>query len=151
METISFSILIQADPKTVWNNMLEDKTYRIWTEAFHKGSYFEGSWNKGSEIRFLGPDENGSVSGMFSRIYDNVPYQLISIEHLGMIVDGAVDTESEEVKKWTPAFENYRFREHGTGKTELIVEMQTAEEYKGMFEDMWPKALKALKDLCEAR
>ncbi|MBW0433698.1 hypothetical protein DLM76_09765 [Leptospira yasudae] len=151
METISFSTLIHADVKTVWNKMLEDKTYRIWTEAFHAGSYYEGSWDKGSIIRFLGPDENGGLGGMYSRIKENIAHQFISIEHLGMISNGVVDTESEEVKKWTPAFENYTFKEQGPGKTELIVEMQVAEEYKPMFEDMWPKALKALKDLCEAR
>ncbi|PKA02967.1 hypothetical protein CH375_19800, partial [Leptospira ellisii] len=83
METIHFSTLIQADPKTVWDKMLEDKTYRIWAEPFHAGSCYEGSWNKGSEIRFVAPDENGVVSGMFSRIHDNVPHQFVSIEHLG--------------------------------------------------------------------
>ncbi|ULH29688.1 hypothetical protein FH581_007500 [Leptospira weilii] len=151
METISFSTLIHADAKTVWNKMLEDNTYRIWTEAFHTGSYFEGSWEKGSIIRFVGADDNGNLQGMYSRIKENIEHKFISIEHLGMIVNGVVDTESEEVKKWTPAFENYTFKEQDAGKTELMVEMQIVEEYKAMFEDMWPKALKALKDLCESR
>ncbi|TGK19646.1 hypothetical protein [Leptospira stimsonii] len=150
METLTFTILIQADVKTVWHKMLDDKSYRIWTEAFHTGSFYEGSWKKGSFIRFLGPDENGGLGGMYSRIKENITNQYISIEHLGMVSNGVVDTESEAVKKWTPSFENYTFKEQGPGKTELIIEMQTIEEYKSMFEDMWPKALKALKDLSEA-
>lgn len=150
METLTFTILIHADVKTVWHKMLDDKSYRIWTEAFHTGSFYEGSWKKGSFIRFLGPDENGGLGGMYSRIKENITNQYISIEHLGMVSNGVVDTESEAVKKWTPSFENYTFKEQGPVKTELIIEMQTIEEYKSMFEDMWPKALKALKDLSEA-
>jgi len=148
METLQFSILINAGKQKVWDTMLDDKTYREWTKAFHEGSYYEGSWDKGSEIRFLGPDEKGNFGGMYSRIKENVPYEFISVEHLGMVKNGVVDTTSEEVKKWTPSFENYTFTEKD-GKTEVKIEIQTAEEYKKMMEEMWPRALKALKDLCE--
>ncbi|EJO69780.1 SRPBCC domain-containing protein [Leptospira kirschneri] len=148
METIRFSILIDADVKTVWHKMFEDSSYRIWSREFHEGSYYEGSWEKGSEIRFLGPHD-GKLQGMYSIIRENVPYKFISIEHIGFISDGVIDTESEEVKKWTPAFENYTFQEESDRKTKLIIEMQTIEEHKTMFEEMWPKALKSLKDLCE--
>ncbi|EMS89318.1 SRPBCC domain-containing protein [Leptospira noguchii] len=149
METIRFSILIDADVKTVWHKMFENSSYRIWTKEFHEGSYFEGSWEKGSEMRFLSQDDDGKLQGMYAIIRENVPYRFISIEHIGFISGGVVDTESEEVKKWTPAFENYTFQDESNGKTKLIVEMQTIEEYKTMFEEMWPKALKSLKELCE--
>lgn len=148
METLHHSIEINADKQKVWNTMLADKTYREWTKAFHEGSYYDGSWEKGSEIRFIGPDENLKLQGMYSRIKENIPYEFISIEHLGMIKDGEVDTTSEEAKKWTPSFENYTFTEKN-GKTEVKVEMQTVAEYKKMMEEMWPKALKELKSLCE--
>lgn len=49
---------------------------------------------------------------------------------------------------WTPAFENYTFREKDGG-TELLVDMDTNEEYKQMFEEMWPKALQSLKEIAE--
>ncbi|MGJ4751751.1 hypothetical protein [Leptospira kmetyi] len=149
METISFNISIHADVKTVWKKMLEDKTYRLWTKEFHEGSYYEGTWEKGTEIRFVGPDDNGALQGMFSKVQENIPYKFISILHLGLIVDGVVDTESEAVKKWAPSFENYTFQEESNGNTKLTVEMQIAEEYKDMFQEMWPRALKALKTLCE--
>jgi hypothetical protein len=148
METVQYSILIHADKQKVWNTMLGDKSYREWTKAFHDGSYYEGNWAKGSEIRFLGPGEDGKLGGMYSRIKENDLYRFISIEHLGMINDGIVDTTSEEVKKWTPSFENYTFVEKGN-QTELKIEMQVATEYKNMFDEMWPRALKALKALCE--
>ncbi len=149
METLNFSIEINADKQKVWNTMLNDETYRQWTKAFHEGSYYEGSWEKGSEIHFYGPtDDKGNKEGMYARIKENVPHEFISIEHLGMIKNGVVDTTSEEVKKWTPALENYTFVDKGD-KTEVKIEMQTSEEYKKMMEEMWPKALNDLKDLCE--
>ena len=148
METIKQSILINADIKKVWHTMLDDKTYRVWTAEFGPGSYYEGSWDKGSEMRFLAPDEEGKHRGMFSRIKENIPYQFVSIEHLGLIADGKVDTTSDEVKKWAHAFENYTFRAKD-GKTEVVMEMQLTPEYKKMMEEMWGRALKVLKDLCE--
>jgi len=148
METIQFTIQINANKQKVWNTMLEDKTYRQWTAAFHEGSYYEGSWEQGSEIRFLGPAEDGKLGGMYSKIKENRKHEHISIEHLGMVKDGVIDTTSDEVRKWTPAFENYTFTEKGN-QTEVKVEMQVVSEYKAMFEEMWPRALKTLKDLSE--
>lgn len=148
METIQFTTLINANKQKVWKVMLEDKTYRQWTTAFHEGSFYKGSWETGSEIHFLGPNEEGTLSGMYSKIKENKLYDFISIEHLGMISDGIIDTTSEEVKKWTPSFENYTFTEK-ENQTELKIEMQVDASYKAMFEEMWPRALKILKDLCE--
>lgn len=148
MQTLTFSIVIHANKQKVWNAMLDEKTYPEWTKAFHEGSYFEGSWAKGSEIRFIGPDNEGGSQGMFSRIKENIEYQFISIEHVGLIKNGAVDTTSDEVKKWTPAFENYTFTEKGD-QTEVKIDVQVAPEYAGMFLEMWPKALQLLKRLCE--
>ncbi|MES2514048.1 MAG: SRPBCC domain-containing protein [Bacteroidota bacterium] len=148
METIQFKITIDANKQKVWETMLNDKTYRQWTEAFHAGSYYEGSWDKGSEIKFMGPDNEGKTSGMYAKIKENRKHEFISIEHLGEINDGVIDTTSERIKKWAPSFENYTFKEKGA-QTELIVDMQTVPEYKAMFEEMWPKALKSLKELSE--
>jgi hypothetical protein len=148
MKTKQFSILINADKQTVWDTMLEDKTYRIWAKEFHEGSYYEGSWEKGSEIRFLGPDDEGKLGGMYAHIKENRKYEYISIEHQGLIVNGEVDTTSDEVKKWAPALENYTFIEKGP-QTELIIEMQLDPEFETMFDEMYPRALKVLKALCE--
>ena len=71
MQKLKFSIEINATKEKVWNTMLEDKTYRIWTEVFSKGSHFIGDWSKGSKILFLGPNENGEMGGMVSRIKEN--------------------------------------------------------------------------------
>jgi hypothetical protein len=112
------------------------------------GSWYEGSWEQGSTIRFLGPGEDGQLGGMISRVKENRPHEYISIEHLGIIQDGKEDTTSDEVKKWVPAFENYSFRDRNGG-TELRVDMDIDEGHRKMFEETWPKALDKLKALAE--
>ena len=144
MEKLNFSIEINAPKEKVWEIMLADETYRQWTEPFSPGSYFEGSWEEGSKMKFLSPGGDG----MFAVIAENRPFEYLSIEHRGMIKNGTEDSESEEVKKWLPAHENYTFREKD-GVTEVLVEMDTNEEYKKMFEETWPRALQVLKELSE--
>ena len=148
MEKLQFKIDINASNEKVWNTMLDNKTYRIWTEEFTPGSHYVGNWSKGSKILFLGPGADGKVGGMVSRIKDNRLYEFISIEHLGEVLDGIEDTTSDRVKIWAGALENYTLIDKN-GKTELLVDMNINEEFKEMFEGMWPKALQKLKSLCE--
>ena len=148
MQKLKFSIEINSPKEKVWNTMLEDKTYRIWTEVFSKGSHFIGDWSKGSKILFLGPNENGEMGGMVSRIKENKLYEYISIEHLGVVENGKEDTSSNAVKQWAGSLENYTFK-NKDGKTELLVDMDINDEYKEMFEGMWPKALQKLKEISE--
>ncbi len=146
MQKVHHSIHIDAPIEKVWDTMLNDATYRQWTEPFSAGSYYEGDWQEGSTIKFLSTEQEG---GMYSRIKENRMHEFVSIEHLGMISpEGEIDTTSEEVKKWTPAFENYTFEEKDGG-TELHIDIDVADEYKEMFEEMWPKALQILKELSE--
>lgn len=148
MQKLNFSIVINAPIEKVWDTMLEDKTYRQWTDAFSSGSYYAGSWDKGSKILFLGPNEQGVMGGMVSRIKDNRKHEFISIEHLGMVNDGVEDTTSEAVKQWAGSLENYTFK-NLNGKTELLIEIDINDDFKDMFNDMWPKALQKLKEISE--
>ncbi len=149
MQKLHYSIVINAPVAKVWNAMLDDKTYRMWTEAFSPGSYYKGDWNKGSKILFLGPGEN-SESGMVSRIKENRKHEFISIEHLGMIQNGKEDTSSEESKSWAGALENYTLTEKN-GATELLIDLTAniTEEFVKTFDGMWPNALKKLKEIVE--
>jgi hypothetical protein len=149
--TLHFSIDIRAPKDKVWRTMFADNTYREWTSAFSPGSYFEGSWAQGSKILFLGPDpdEKVGIGGMVSRIAENRLHEYMGIEHLGMVSNGVEDTQSDAVKDWAGARENYSFSE-SSGVTNLRVEMQTAPSYETIFNDSWPKALQKLKALCES-
>ncbi|MDZ7693929.1 MAG: SRPBCC domain-containing protein [Balneolaceae bacterium] len=146
MKRLHYSIAIDAPKKRVWETMLNQDTYRKWTDVFAPGSHYEGDWNKGSKILFLAPNDEGQMEGMVSRIRENREYEFISIEHLGMLQDGKEDTSSA----WAGALENYAFNLK-SGKTEVSVDVDTEEEYLEMFGDMWPKALQKLKKLAEKK
>lgn len=149
MNRLHFSILIDAPKQKVWHTMLDDRTYREWTRAFNPGSYYRGDWNEGSKILFLGPDpETGEEGGMVSRIAESKRYESVSIEHLGIVRDGKEDTTSEIARKWTPAFENYTFKERDGG-TEVLVDVDVEDEYVESFQQMWHDALQELKELAE--
>jgi uncharacterized protein YndB with AHSA1/START domain len=149
LTTLTFETIIHAPPEKVWNTMLADATYRIWTLEFNPaGSWYEGNWEEGSKMKFIGPSEDGSQGGMLSRIKENRPYEFISIEHYGFIENGKEVTDSPSILEWTPSYENYTFTEAGDD-TKLTVEMQSTQEFAEMFNDMWPRALEKLKVLCE--
>jgi len=150
MKKLQFTIEINASKEKVWNTMLEDKIYRQWASAFSPGSYYKGDWSKGSKMLFLGPDpETGEQGGMVANVAENRPYEFISLEYTGMILNGKEDTTSDMVKKWTDSgFENYTFNEKN-GTTELVVDLNVADELAEDFEKMWPDALQKLKELSE--
>jgi uncharacterized protein YndB with AHSA1/START domain len=149
MKTLHFSTWINAPREKVWDTMLSDATYREWTEAFHPGSFYRGNLEEaGSEVRFIGPEEDGSESGMMSRVKEVRRPEYIAFEHYGQILKGVEDATSDEVKKWHGSIESYTFTEKDGG-TEVAVSVDTVEEYKDMFQGMWPKALQKLKEICE--
>ena len=144
MEKHEFKITINGPREKVWKVLWDDASYREWTSVFAPGSCAKTDWKKGSEIQFL--DEKND--GMISRVEENIPNEYMSIEHLGYVKNGVEDRESEEVKKWTGAHENYTLKSVN-GKTELVVDMDIADEYKDYFANTWPKALEKVKELSE--
>ena len=145
MRTLHFEIVIRSPREKVWRTMLDPDTYRMWTAEFAPGSYYEGSWEKGSTIRFLAPEGGGMVAV----IDENRPYEHISIRHLGEIPKEGDDAESDVVKAWPgEAYERYTLRE-SDGVTDLEVTVDVTPEYEAMMNEMWPRALHRLKTLVE--
>jgi hypothetical protein len=144
MKSLHSATRIRAKRAHVWNVMLPPDTYRLWTAEFAEGSYFEGSWAAGERIRFLSPGGNG----LTSMIAENRAPEFFSIKHLGFIKDGVEDTESEEVRRWAPSFENYSFVDTGS-ETELRVDIDVTPAYEEYMTRTWPKALAKLKAMCE--
>ena len=141
---MQFRATINAPVDAVWNFMLGAGSYPRWTKAFAEGMYYEGSWSKGSRIRFLDP----SGDGMIAEIAEHRPHEFISIRHLGYIIKGVEDTESDAIRAWAPAFENYTFGTVPEG-TRITVDQDVTEEFEQYMSDAWPKALGLLKQLCE--
>lgn len=146
MEKITFSTIINASREKVWNTMLEKDTYQKWTVPFHEGSAYDGNWEEGSEIKFIGPSEDGSLSGMYAVIATNRPHEFISIKHLGELKNG--EKNPWPVVEGQEGYENYTFKDVDGG-TEVLVELTVPAEWKDMFNDMWPKSLAILKEISE--
>jgi uncharacterized protein YndB with AHSA1/START domain len=150
MEKLRYSVKINAPAQEVWNTMLDDGSYREWTGVFNSGSYYEGGWDKGGEIRFLGPDDDGKLGGMIATVEENRPHEFISLRYTGQIVDGADDTTSDAAQSFIGNHESYAFKE-ADGVTTVDVELDSEDEFVPEFNAAWPLALARLKEIAEVR
>lgn len=151
MINIHFKISINAPVNLVFDKMLglTDKvTYEQWTAAFNPTSSYEGNWEQGQKMLFVGVDENGEKGGMISRIVAHEPNRFISIQHYGILKGDVELTEGEEVEEWAGGLENYTFEETN-GTTIVRVDLDTAEDFLDYMNETYPLALAKLKKLCE--
>lgn len=142
-----YQISIHATPEKVYRFMLglDDKqSYNDWASAFNPTSTFEGSWEQGGKIYFVGTDENGQKAGMISTITEHVPSQMVSIKHYGFLKGEEEIVSGEEVEKWAGGMEIYRFIQENDS-TKLVVDMDIVDEYLSYFDESYPKALQLLK------
>lgn len=151
MKKLQFKVSINSPVSNVYDMMLgitNKSSYEQWTAMFNPTSSYEGSWDKGSKILFIGVDEKGEKGGMVSRIVENQLNQFVSIQHYGLYKEGKEITEGPDVEKWANGFENYSFEE-SNGTTLLIVDLDTTEDFVNFMNDTYPKALDKLKEICE--
>jgi hypothetical protein len=139
METLEYQIKINAEPEKVWTVLWSDISYRQWTSAFTEGSFYIGTWEEDSVMKFFDPENNG----MYSRVLKNDPNKEMIFLHLGEIFDGV-----EVPQDWGDATESYLLEETEDG-TKLTAKIKSSEEFKGFFEDKFPNALKNVKHLSE--
>lgn len=160
MKKLQFTVSINAPVTKIYNFMLginSKSTYEQWTSLFNPTSTYEGSWDKGNKILFIGVDEKGEKGGMVSRIAENIPNRFVSIQHYGLYKADKEITEGPEVEKWANGFENYTFEENnarpddpvGRGTTTVTVDLDTTEDFLDYMNETYPKALDKLKELCE--
>ncbi len=149
MEKIKFEIIINAPVEKVYSTMLADVTYRQWTAEFNPSSFYEGKWETGEKMLFVGINKEGKKEGMVSRIKEAAANKYVGIEHLGMLQNGEEVTSGPMVDGWAGAMEEYFFTA-ANGQTILKVQMDSNEDFKAYFESTWPKALNKLKQICES-
>jgi hypothetical protein len=160
MKKLQFTVSINAPVTKIYDFMLginSKSTYEQWTSLFNPTSTYEGSWDKGNKILFIGVDEKGEKGGMVSRIVENIPNRFVSIQHYGLLKADKEITEGPEVEKWANGFENYSFEENnarpddpvGRGTTTVTVDLDTTEDFLDYMNQTYPKALNKLKELCE--
>lgn len=151
MKKLQFKASINAPIAKTYDFMLginSKSTYEQWTSLFNPTSTYEGSWDKGNKILFIGVDEKGEKGGMVSKIVENIPNQFVSIQHYGLLQAGKEITEGPEVEKWANGFENYTFQENDDA-TIVTVDLDTTEDFVDYMNENYPKALDKLKEICE--
>ncbi len=148
LETLHFEININASVDKVYLAMLDEKIYVEWTSVFNPTSHFKGTWAKGSRIHFLGINSEGKTEGMIGVVKENIPNKFVSIEYIGMLMDGRVITSGLDLEGWIGAHENYTFST-ANGMTLLTVDLDANYQFKSYFLKTYPKALAKLKSICE--
>ncbi len=156
MKKIQFKVSVNAPAGKIYNAMLgidNKSTYEQWTALFNPTSTYEGSWDKGSKILFVGVDDKGEKGGMVSKIVENIPNRFVSIQHYGLVKGDKEITEGPEVDKWANGLENYTFEETSGPDsyrgTLVTVDLDTTEDYVEYMNNAYPKALDKLKEICE--
>jgi len=145
---MQFKINIQAPVSKVYQAMLEKETYEQWTAIFNPSSTYEGSWEKGEKIAFIGLDEEGKKQGMQGIIRENDINRFVSIEYVGLLDGNKEVTEGPMTEGWLGAFENYTFEAQGQA-TALTVDLDVDDSMIDYFQKTYPKALDKLKEICE--
>ena len=151
MQKLQFKVSINAPVNRTYDLMLglsHKSSYEQWTALFNPTSSYEGNWEKGSKMLFIGVDEKGEKGGMVSRIVENVPNQFVSIQHYGLYKADQEITEGPEVEKWANGYENYTFEENNI-TTSVTVDLDIIEEFLDYMNESYPKALEKLKEICE--
>ena len=144
MKRLRFSIEIGAPRATVWRKMLEQESYRDWTSEFTEGSYYEGSWEQGSKIGSCRPEAKGWWPRSPRAGHSSSSRSAISDSSRAASTTRRVSA----ARAWAPAYEIYTFVEKN-GTTDVVVDLDTNAEFEKMFSDLWPKALRRLKGICE--
>ncbi|MGL3001111.1 SRPBCC domain-containing protein [Flavobacterium sp. RSSB_23] len=146
METLHFSILIQAPKEKIWAVLWDDATYRQWTSAFCEGTYAVSDWEEGSKIHFLSP----TGEGMNSLIQTKQEYEYMAFKHLGELKNFQEMPIDEATQVWTGAMETYRLTTTTDGVL-LETTMDCLAQYQQYFEDTFPKGLTIVKQLSETK
>lgn len=145
MKHLEFKIEISSPAKKVWETMLNKETYEQWVSKSWPNSSYDGKWEQGQKIKFMGPDGSGTLA----EIVEAKPYQSIVARHIAVLGPGGTEDRTSDIAKgWIGTMEGYKFAEQ-QGKTTVTVSIDTPPDWAKMFEEGWPAALEELKRITE--
>lgn len=145
MKKLEYKIEISAPAKKVWETMLNKETYEQWVSRSWPNSSYQGKWEKGEQIKFVGPDGSGTLA----EITEAKPYENILARHIAVLGPGGTEDRSSDIANgWIGTTEGYKFVER-SGKTTVTVSIETTPAWVQMFDEGWPAALEELKAITE--
>lgn len=145
MKTLEFKLQINAPVEVVWTCLWDAEHYKEWTSVFCEGSYYQtDSFAEGSKIHLLTP----SGEGMFSVLDKIVENKFLAFKHLGEIKNFEEQATNDTTQAWSNAMETYELKPNENG-VELIVNVDTIDEYINSMNNLFPVALRELKKIAE--
>ena len=147
LKKLEASIQIEAPKEKIWDVLLQDQTYRIWTSVFSPNSFAEtDGWKAGSTVYFK---DGAGNNGMISQISEHRPTECIVFAHQGMLRDGQEIFDGPEVADWKGSTEAYYLTPSGNGH-QLRIEQYLTEQHLDWFQNAWKQALEKIKELSES-
>ena len=131
MKVLNFKIEILASAEEVWQTIFTQKSEKIWPAALDEGTYFVGTWDENSVIKFLDQQNNG----MFNLVVKNIPFQHLKMKHLGWILDGELSPQN-----WIDSTIIYNIEENKAATT-LTVQVNALDEFVEFFNTKYPQNL----------
>lgn len=139
MKLLEFEIQINATPEKVWETLFTQDSYKKWSSAMNKGTYFEGNWEVGSVMKFLDPQNNG----MYNLVTENIPHSKLGMKHLGWILEGELSPQN-----WEDSTVNYILEPNDKG-TLLKGTVNSLDEFVEFFNSKYPQNFENIKKLAE--
>ena len=139
-------ITLHPSPERIWEVLFQDHYTRQWYAAFQEGAHAVTDWQVGSKALFQDNDGNG----MIGTIVESIPNEVLSIEYVGLIMNGEEDYESPGAQAVKGGRETYRLNEKG-GTTQLEVNLDISPDYYEMMASAWDQALIIIKELAESK
>ena len=139
MKLLEYTIQINATPEKVWEVLFTQDNYKTWASAMNEGTYFEGTWEEGTIMKFLDPKNNG----MYNLVEKNIPNKQLSMKHLGWILEGELSPQD-----WEDSTLDYILEPNENG-TLLIGKVNSLDEFVDFFNSKYPKNFENIKNLAE--
>lgn len=139
MKLLEYTIQINATPEKVWEVLFTQDNYKKWASAMNEGTYFEGTWEEGTIMKFLDPKNNG----MYNLVEKNIPNKQLSMKHLGWILEGELSPQG-----WEDSTLDYILEPNENG-TLLIGKVNSLDEFVDFFNSKYPKNFENIKNLAE--
>ena len=139
MKLLEYTIQINTTPEKVWDVLFTQDNYKKWASAMNEGTYFEGTWEEGTIMKFLDPKNNG----MYNLVEKNIPNKQLSMKHLGWILEGELSPQG-----WEDSTVEYVLEPKDNG-TLLIGKVNSLDEFVDFFNSKYPKNFENIKNLAE--
>ena len=142
MNTMQFSIEINAPKQKVWDTLWQDKTFRDWAGIIDPGTYMVGDLKEGNEVQYMSAENGYGVTSLVDKL---IPGEYLLLKHSADTQDSGA---RERDKQWTGGQESYNLSEDGR-VTRLTVSLDVPTELEEYFSNTYPKAMQRIKELSE--